>query len=66
MTALEPLLGTADVARLLGVPVKTVLTWRYKGVGPPGFRVGKHVRYRRGDIEQYINALVDAERAVWE
>ena len=64
MTILEPLLGTADVARLLGVPVKTVLTWRHKGIGPQGFRVGKHVRYRPEDVRRWLDSLAGSERGI--
>ncbi|MCG3041152.1 helix-turn-helix domain-containing protein [Streptomyces sp. S1A] len=34
-----------DIARLFGVPLETVYAWRKKRTGPPGFRVGKHLRY---------------------
>jgi excisionase family DNA binding protein len=61
MSTLEPLLGTADVARLLGVPVKTVLTWRHKGTGPRGFRVGKHVKYRPQDVSTWLESLAEGK-----
>jgi predicted DNA-binding transcriptional regulator AlpA len=34
-----------DLAALFGVPIETVYAWRKKRIGPPGFRVGKHLRY---------------------
>ncbi|MFJ4411894.1 helix-turn-helix domain-containing protein [Streptomyces sp. NPDC088910] len=34
-----------DIAELFGVPLETVYGWRKKRTGPPGFRVGRHVRY---------------------
>ncbi|MFF4695926.1 helix-turn-helix domain-containing protein [Streptomyces chattanoogensis] len=34
-----------DIAEIFGVPLETVYQWRRKRTGPPGFRVGKHVRY---------------------
>jgi hypothetical protein len=33
------------VADFLGVPVTTLHRWRYDGVGPDAFRVGRHLRY---------------------
>ncbi|MFC7500544.1 helix-turn-helix transcriptional regulator [Nocardioides sp. GCM10030258] len=42
----ERLLTAADLAEYLGVPVKTIYTWRAKGQGPKGFRLGKHLRWR--------------------
>lgn len=35
----------SDVATFLGVPVRTLYQWRYHRCGPPGYRVGRHVRY---------------------
>ncbi|MFE7117218.1 helix-turn-helix domain-containing protein, partial [Streptomyces sp. NPDC057654] len=34
-----------DVAGLFDVPLETVYQWRKKRTGPPGFRVGRHIRY---------------------
>jgi predicted DNA-binding transcriptional regulator AlpA len=34
-----------DVAAFLGVPKKTIYSWRTIGQGPKGFRVGKHLRW---------------------
>ncbi len=47
-----------EVAMILGVPVKTLYHWRYKGVGPAGMRVGRHLRYRPADLELRIHGRV--------
>jgi predicted DNA-binding transcriptional regulator AlpA len=36
------------------VPLSTLYTWRYHGDGPPGFRVGKHIRYRWTDVQEWV------------
>lgn len=54
MDTSDRLLTTRQLAEYLAVPVATLYTWRHEGAGPPGFRVGKHVRYRSSDIEQWI------------
>ena len=54
----ERLLWAREVAAILGVPVKTLYQWRYKGVGPIGVRVGRHLRYRAADVELWINGRV--------
>jgi excisionase family DNA binding protein len=36
---------------MLGIPVHTLYRWRHKGDGPVGYRVGRHVRYRREAVE---------------
>lgn len=52
----EPLLTPSQLAAYLGVPLATVYQWRSVGTGPQGFRVGRHTRYRREDIEAWIEA----------
>lgn len=52
------LLWAEEVAMILGVPVKTLYQWRYKGVGPAGMRVGRHLRYRAADVELWIDGRV--------
>lgn len=47
--------GPADVADYLGVPVQTVYQWRSRGSGPPGRRIGKHVRYKPDDVEAWFD-----------
>lgn len=50
----DRLLTIQELAEYLGVPVTTLYQWRYRREGPPGFRVGRHVRYRRADVEDWI------------
>ncbi|MDF9807000.1 helix-turn-helix domain-containing protein [Streptomyces anulatus] len=51
-----------DIAALLTVPLETVYAWRKKRTGPPGFRIGKHLRYDPTAVHAWINALTEAER----
>jgi len=44
-TEIDHLWSVADVAGFLGVPKKTIYSWRTSGKGPKGFRVGKHLRW---------------------
>ncbi|MFJ6935592.1 helix-turn-helix domain-containing protein [Streptomyces sp. NPDC101132] len=54
-----------DIAELLTVPLETVYQWRKKRTGPPGFRVGKHLRYDPTAVRGWINDQMhaDAQRA---
>jgi excisionase family DNA binding protein len=54
MDDLDRLLTPQQLAAYLGVPVTTLYAWRYRGEGPPGFRVGKHLRYRWQDVERWV------------
>jgi excisionase family DNA binding protein len=55
MSLLDPLLSIQDLATYLDLPVATLYAWRYRGQGPTGFRVGRHIRYRQSDVDQWIN-----------
>jgi excisionase family DNA binding protein len=44
----------ADLSAMLGVPVDTLYGWRHRGAGPRGYRVGRHVRYRRSSVEAWL------------
>lgn len=44
-----------DLSALLSVPVETLYQWRKKRTGPPGFRVGKHVRYDPRAVHAWIS-----------
>lgn len=49
-------LGTPEqVAEYLGVSVDTLYAWRYRGTGPRGSKVGRHVRYRWDDVERWLD-----------
>ncbi len=54
MEPLDRLLTVKDLASYLEVPVATIYAWRYRRQGPPGFRVGRHLRFRGSDVEQWI------------
>ncbi|GGV39598.1 hypothetical protein GCM10010495_66210 [Kitasatospora herbaricolor] len=43
-----------EVAELFGVPLETVYQWRRKRTGPPGFRVGRHLRYDPAEVAQWV------------
>ncbi|GBD85426.1 helix-turn-helix domain protein [bacterium BMS3Abin02] len=55
MDNLDRLLSVGELAAYLDIPVATLYAWRYRSQGPPGFRVGRHIRYRRSDIEAWID-----------
>jgi excisionase family DNA binding protein len=45
-----------ELATELGIPVKTIYQWRYRRTGPKAHRIGRHVRFRRRDIETWLSA----------
>jgi excisionase family DNA binding protein len=59
---LERLMSLADLSEMLSVPVTTLYQWRHRGEGPPGYRVGRHVRYRRSEVEAWLETQADGYR----
>ncbi|MCL6735043.1 helix-turn-helix transcriptional regulator [Streptomyces neyagawaensis] len=51
-----PLATPAEVAAYLGVPVKTLYQWKYRGIGPNVHKVGRHLRYRWHEVDAWLNA----------
>lgn len=55
----ERLMSAQEVADYLGIPITTLYAWRYKGEGPPGYRVGRHIRHRREQIDRWLEDHAD-------
>lgn len=51
-----------DIADMFEVPLETVYQWRRKRTGPPGFRIGKHVRYDPTDVRAYVTQRKSADQ----
>ncbi len=43
-----------DVAGFLRVPVGTLYQWRYRRIGPPAFKVGRHLRYDPAGVRAWL------------
>lgn len=45
-----------EVAEYLRLPsVRTLYQWRYLSKGPKGSRVGRHLRYRKIDVDAWLD-----------
>lgn len=53
-------LGPTEVAEILGVPVETIYQWRYKRTGPPGFRVGRHLRFDPRALRTWVEQQTES------
>ena len=56
--------GIEALSALIDVPVGTLRQWRHRGEGPPGLRLGGHVRYRRSDVDKWLEELDRDQRRV--
>ena len=45
--SIERLMTLPELSEMLGIPIETLYGWRHRGEGPVGYRIGRHVRYRR-------------------
>ncbi|QDO01108.1 helix-turn-helix domain-containing protein [Streptomyces sp. S1A1-8] len=52
-----------DIAEIFDVSKETVYQWRKKRTGPPGFRIGKHLRYDPSDVRAYVTERKCADQA---
>lgn len=59
--SLERLLSAQELADYLDVPLKTIYAWRYRGRGPRGFRVGRHVRFRMTDVQLWVSDQLEKD-----
>jgi DNA-binding transcriptional MerR regulator len=57
----QDLLTIDEAAQLVRAPVATLRYWRHLGTGPRGFRVGRRVVYRRGDVAAWLRQQEDGD-----
>ncbi|MGW7537537.1 helix-turn-helix transcriptional regulator [Amycolatopsis sp. NPDC054798] len=52
--AIDPLWTLDDVAAFLRVSVETLRAWRKRNYGPPGRKMGKHLRYDPVEVRNWF------------
>ncbi|WP_432990992.1 helix-turn-helix transcriptional regulator [Dactylosporangium sp. CA-233914] len=57
----DPLLTVEQVARWLGKPKATLYAWRSRRQGPHAIRVGNVLRYRRSEVERWLDEQTDPQ-----
>ena len=53
----DELVDPPEAAGILKAPEATLAQWRYKGTGPAYYRVGRHIRYARSDLDAYLTSV---------
>jgi hypothetical protein len=51
----DPRWTVTEVAAFLRVPTETLYTWRKRKYGPPGAKVGKHLRYDPAAVRAWFH-----------
>lgn len=60
----DALMAVPAVADHLGIPQQTLYIWRTQGKGPRAIKVGRHLRYRRSEIERWLDAHTESAPGV--
>ena len=60
---LPPLLDIRELSEYLGVPVSTIYDWRTRGLGPPAYRFGKHLKFAVSDVRVWVEQQRDGAQA---
>jgi excisionase family DNA binding protein len=58
----DPLLTIEDVAAWLGKPKNTLYAWHSRGKGPRAIRIGNTLRYRRSEVDRWLDEHTDQNR----
>lgn len=61
--ALEACLTIQELADELGVRCQALYDLRSQGRGPTGFRIGRHLRFRRSEIDAWLSRLEQEDQA---
>lgn len=51
-----------EVSARLKIPEPTLAQWRHRSIGPDWFRAGRHVRYLRSSVDEWIAKQMAASR----
>lgn len=54
VSSIDPLWTVEDVSTYLGVPVKTLYQWKWRGEGPPVRKVGRYLRYDPVAVKHWV------------
>ena len=55
----EELLTLDELCTWLKISKNTAYKQRAEGTGPPGYRIGKHLRFTRGDVLAWLEIKKD-------
>lgn len=58
---MDELLTEQEVADYCKVSVRTVKRWRAEGTGPPFLRAGRQIRYRKRDVDAWLEGQPTAQ-----
>lgn len=51
----DRLMTAQEAADYLRVPLRTLYAWRVEGVAPRAYRLGRSLRFRRADLDAWVD-----------
>ena len=58
MNEKSPFLNRVEAAKYLNLKKHTLEAWAVRGGGPPFLKFGRAVRYRKTDLEKYVESCI--------
>jgi excisionase family DNA binding protein len=55
----DRLMNIEDLMEFLDLSRDTVYKQRYEGTGPPAYRVGKHLRWKKSEVDDWLQSKRD-------
>jgi excisionase family DNA binding protein len=55
----DRMMTVEDLAEYLGLPIGTIYKQRSEETDPPGYRVGKFVRWKRSEVDAWLETKRD-------
>lgn len=62
-TALRTWLTAEDLSGELDIPKQTIYRWRVEGKGPRAHKIGRHLRFSRDDVNDWLAESADPRPA---
>jgi excisionase family DNA binding protein len=53
VASIDRLWNVEEVSAYLGVPLKTLYQWKWRGEGPPVRKIGRHLRYDPAAVKRW-------------
>ncbi len=66
MDTSQHVLTESEASLFINVPVRTLQAWRLRGGGPKYLKFGRSVRYRRDELQAFIEAASRAHTSQTE
>ncbi|MGI8753977.1 MAG: helix-turn-helix transcriptional regulator [Acidimicrobiales bacterium] len=50
----DEFMTAVEFCKLIKAPLATVYQWNHRGTGPKALKIGRHLRFRRSDVDAWL------------